>query len=49
MNSHELRTYSKDCYDFQKLTACDEQAVLQMRMNMDESLKQSIDANYATT
>ena len=50
MNSHELRTYTKDCTDFQKLTACtDQQAVLQMRMNMDETLKQAIDANYAST
>ena len=50
MNSHELRTYTKDCTDFKKLTACtDEQAVLQMRMNMDESLKQAIDANYGNT
>ena len=31
MNSHELRTYTKDCTDFQKLTSCtDEQAVLQV-------------------
>ena len=50
MNSHELRTYTKDCTDFKKLTACtDEQAILQMRMNMDESLKQAIDANYGNT
>ena len=50
MNSHELRTYTKDCNDFQKLTACtDEQAVLQMRLNMDEPLKQAIDANYSST
>ena len=48
MNSHELRTYTKDCNDFKKLTACtDEQAVLQMRLNMDEPLKQAVDANYA--
>ena len=50
MNSHELRTYTKDCNDFKKLTACtDEQAVLQMRLNMDEPLKQAIDANYSST
>ena len=50
INSHELRTYSKDCNDFQKLTMCtDEQAVLQMRMNMDEALKQAVDANYSDT
>ena len=48
MNSHELRTYTKDCNDFKKLTACtDEQAVLQMRLNMDEALKQAVDANYS--
>ena len=48
MNSHELRTHTKDCNDFKKLNACtDEQAVLQMRMNMEEPLKQAIDAKYA--
>ena len=50
MNSHEFRTYTKDYTDFKKLTACtDEQAVLQMRMNMDETLKQAVDANYGAT
>ena len=47
MNSHEFRTYAKDCTDFKKLTGCtDEQTVLQMRMSMDTALKQAVDANY---
>ena len=47
MTSHEFRSYKKDCSDFQKLMQyTDEQTVLQMRLNMDSTLKQSIDANY---
>ena len=50
MSAHEFRTYKKDCTDFKKLTGySDEQTVLQMRIHMDATLKQAIDANYSET
>lgn len=49
MNHTEFRTYKKDCLDFKKLTQySDEQVVLQLRLNMDITLKQAIDANFQT-
>ena len=43
----EFRTYSKDCLDYKTLTGyTDNQIVLQMRLNMDGDLEQSIDTNY---
>ena len=50
MTSHEFRSYKKDCLDFKKLMRySDEQTVLQMRITMDSTLKQAIDANYSNT
>ena len=50
MSAHEFRTYKKDCIDFKKLTGySDEQTVLQMRIRMDTTLKQAVDANYLDT
>ena len=50
MNSSEFRMYTKDCHDFRTLTQfTDEQIVIQMRLNMDAQLKQSIDTNFGTT
>ena len=48
MSLSDLKTYSRDCYDYQTLTNyTDNQIVLQMRMNMDSDLKRSIDLNHS--
>ena len=48
MSLSDLKTYSRDCYDYQTLTNyTNNQIVLQMRMNMDSDLKRSIDLNHS--
>ena len=47
MDPNEYRTFAKDCRDYKKLTGYnDNQIVLQIRMNMDSTLKRAIDVNY---
>ena len=47
MNSSEFRIFSKDVADYQHLTKLtDERVVIQIRLNMDSTLKQVIDTNY---
>ena len=48
MSMSEYRTYAKDCKSYQTLTSYDDRTVvLQMRLNMDDELKRSVDTNYA--
>lgn len=48
MSLTEYRTYSRDCTDYKSLMTgyTDRQIVLQLRLNMDNDLKQAIDTNY---
>ena len=47
MNPLEFRVFSKDVNDYKHLTELtDEQVVIQIRLNMDNSLKRVIDTNY---
>ena len=50
MSLSEFRTYRKDCLDYQTLTGyTNKQIVLQMRLNMDQDLKRTIDTNYGAS
>ena len=49
MNLSEYRTYCEDCRDYKTFTNyADNQAVLQMRLNMDSDLKRATDTNSST-
>ena len=47
MSLAEFRTYKRDCIDYKTLTGYNDNiVVIQMRLNMDSDLKQSVDTNY---